>query len=708
MAKMKTVWGIDIGQCALKAIKLRGDGESPPEIEAYEVVEHAGVLSQPDVDANVLIQASLDEFLRRVDLGGASVAVSVFGQSIMRFVKLPPVEAKRIPDIVRFEAEQQIPFPLKEMVWRYQTFYEADSPDIEAGLFAMKKIDVAMMLSYFVRAGIEVDLVQMAPLSLFNFMQADAQSATDGATVLADIGADKTHLVISDGGRVWTRTIQIGGNNFTEALVRSFKLNFEKAEQQKRNATSSKYARHIFQAMRPVFAELVQEIQRSLGYYSSLHREVRFTQLIGMGNGFLLPGMKKYLEQNLNMPVRQVKKFNKVICNVEGIGKNLLGLGVAYGLAAQSLGFAPLMTNMLPHAVVTQRLWKKKTPFFAAAAAMVVVAALLFPLNGMSDISKLKKYPESLSEAQQIVRKLDKWNAEGRKIETDHSATIRGIDNHLSMRKYATIVPMITSTVNDAFVRSTMSESDARILKTFARVTPAEQANLAGQLRSTQAKLEVVGMLPYAVEDPKDPGKLSTNPLRKTLLESMKLIPRGNRQILTVDDIDTVWVADLTKVNLSGTDSSATTTPGMMDMMDPTGEEPQDETQAAPPMAVGGYVVSITFRTPMAPREAVQTIGKFRRDVEARLKSNVYLGILGQPYVAPLRDRMALRGGFGGITPVGPGQTTVVKNPDPMFPKESMDKDERYIVRIAVAVLGDGISKPRTLPKPSTPSPVTP
>ena len=698
MAKMKTVWGIDIGQCALKAVKLRGDGESPPEIEAYEVVEHAGVLSQPDVDVNVMIQASLDEFLRRVDLGGATVAVSVFGQSIMRFVKLPPVEAKRIPDIVRFEAEQQIPFPLKDMVWRYQTFYEADSPDIEAGLFAMKTLDVASMLSYFVRAGIEVDLVQMAPLSLFNFMQADGQAANDGATVLADIGADKTHLVISDGGRVWTRTIQIGGNNFTEALVRSFKLNFEKAEQQKRNATSSKYARHIFQAMRPVFAELVQEIQRSLGYYSSLHREARFTQLIGMGNGFLLPGMKKYLEQNLNMPVRQVKKFNKVICNVEGIGQNLLGLGVAYGLAAQSLGFAPLLTNMLPHAVVTQRLWKKKTPFFAGAAAMVIVAALLFPLNGMSDISKLKKNPASLTEAQKTVQKLEGWKKAGLAIATDHTATIQSIEDHLTMRRYTAIVPMITSTINDAFARSTMSEQDARILKTFALMTPSQQTILIGQLRSTQAKLEVVGMIPYAAIDPQDPGKLYPNPARVALLKAMEQIPRVNRQILTVDEIDTTWVADLTKVNLSGGAARVAAVPGIME----GSEEPAGNDTPAPQAAVGGYVVSITFRTPMAPREAVQMIGKFRRDLQARLKRNAYLGILGQPYVAPLRDPMEPRRDFGGgMEALGPNETVVVKNPDPMFPKESMDKDERYIVRIAVAVLGDGINAPRELSKPS-------
>ena len=57
------------------------------------------------------------------------VAISVPGQSgLARFVKLPPVEEKKITDIVKFEAKQQIPFPLDEVVWDYQRSARASSP----------------------------------------------------------------------------------------------------------------------------------------------------------------------------------------------------------------------------------------------------------------------------------------------------------------------------------------------------------------------------------------------------------------------------------------------------------------------------------------------------------------------------------------------------------------------------------------------------
>ena len=94
----------------------------------------------------------------------------------------------------------------------------------------MKRSDINASLEHFSDVSLEVDVVQMEPLALYNFLVYDEQVATDGATLLVDVGTDKTDLVVSDGARIWTRTIQIGGNSFTNALVRAFKLSFKKAE----------------------------------------------------------------------------------------------------------------------------------------------------------------------------------------------------------------------------------------------------------------------------------------------------------------------------------------------------------------------------------------------------------------------------------------------------------------------------------------------
>src|SRR6187551_3156425 len=103
MPPTKGVWGIDIGQCALKAIRLEMiDGL--PTATAFEYIEHPKILSQPDADPDQLTREALEKFLSQNHIKGDHIAVSVPGQSgLARFVKLPPVEEKKIGDIVRFE-----------------------------------------------------------------------------------------------------------------------------------------------------------------------------------------------------------------------------------------------------------------------------------------------------------------------------------------------------------------------------------------------------------------------------------------------------------------------------------------------------------------------------------------------------------------------------------------------------------------------------
>ena len=393
MASKQSAWGIDIGQCALRALKLTRVGEEV-RLEAFDVIEHSKILSQPDADRVSLTRSALEQFLARNDLSDSVVAVSMPGQGgFTRFVKLPPVEPKQVPEIVRFEAEQQIPFPIDEVIWRWQAFSTPDSPDIEVGIFAVKRTDVQEVLGKFSELGIDVSIVQMAPLALYNFMQFDGQLADDGATLLIDIGAAKTDLVISDGPRIWTRTLQLGGNNFTEVLMKVFKLSFSKAERLKRTAGTSKYARQIFQAMRPVFAELAQEIQRSIGYYTSLHRESRLRKIIGLGNGFRLPGLQKYLEQSLGVSVVWLDAYNRL--SPVGASKapiftdNVLSFAVSYGLAVQGLGLSKIRTNLLPSESVRRRIWAKKRPWFAAAAAMLIIAAIIGYFRSSIDAKKL-------------------------------------------------------------------------------------------------------------------------------------------------------------------------------------------------------------------------------------------------------------------------------------------------------------------------------
>src|SRR2546425_1865741 len=199
MANQPGVWGIDLGQCALKALRLEYiDGTVTAT--AFDYVEHPKILSQPDADPDQLTREALEKFLSRNSLKGDIVGISIPGQSgLARFVKLPPVEEKKISDIVRFEAKQQIPFNLEEVVWDYQklssgTVTDGFAMETEIGLFAIKRETVNKYLQHFKDVNVEVHIVQMAPLALCNYLSFDLLR-TDVAKDEGEEGGNKKKCI---------------------------------------------------------------------------------------------------------------------------------------------------------------------------------------------------------------------------------------------------------------------------------------------------------------------------------------------------------------------------------------------------------------------------------------------------------------------------------------------------------------------------------
>jgi type IV pilus assembly protein PilM len=404
------VWGVDIGQCALKAIRLEVV-EGQVTATAFDYVEHSKILSQPDADPDQLTREALEKFLSRNAIKGDEVAISVPGQSgLARFVKLPPVEEKKIPDIVRFEAKQQIPFPLDEVVWDFQKIgagavSDGFAMETEIGLFALKRDMVNRYLQHFKDVNVEIHVVQMAPLALCNFVSFDllgkdaVPPAPEGAegeeeeapapskkggrscVVALDIGTDNSNLVVTDGERViWQRPIPFGGNHFTRVLTKDLKLTFAKAEHLKRNATKSPDLKKILASLKPVLNDFVGEVQRSLGYFTNTHRDASIEYMAGLGNAFRLPGMQKFLSEKLQLDVRRLPKFERLsgegVTGAPSFTQNVMSFATAYGLALQGLKLTRLQTNLLPPEIQFDRMVRAKKPWAVTAAASLLVGVL--------------------------------------------------------------------------------------------------------------------------------------------------------------------------------------------------------------------------------------------------------------------------------------------------------------------------------------------
>ncbi len=419
MASSNACWGIELGAGSIKAIKLVRDGDGV-RVADFVILPHKKVLSTPELDQDEAMRIAVGALTSQYDLSKATICISSPGHSAFaRFAKLPPVEPKKVAGIVKYEAIQQIPFPLEEVEWDYQTFAREDSPDVEVGIFAMTRERVMQRLNLCNDANLRPDVLNLSPISVFNAMAHDLPITDETAgTVLIDIGAVATDLIVADAGRVWVRTFPIGGHNFTEAIVGAFKLPYSKAEKLKREAEQSKHKKHIFQAMRPVFTDLAQEVQRSVSFYQQLHPESEIKRVIGFGETFRLIGLRKYLSQQLQIDVTRCERFKQI--QVDGPAEAdfqsaTLGLATAYGLALQGLGMAAIDANLIPVNVIRESIWKKKTPMFVAAAVLAIAAggaSFIRPFLDSREVAAAQNLP-GLSSVQQVKQQgrnlRDQW-----------------------------------------------------------------------------------------------------------------------------------------------------------------------------------------------------------------------------------------------------------------------------------------------------------
>ena len=443
MAKSRAIWGIDIGQTALKALRCQpADDDSQILADAFDYIEYPKILSQPEADPVELIRDALTQFLARNTVKGDRVAISVAGQNgLSRFIKLPPVESKKIPDIVRYEAKQQIPFALEDVIWRYQQMAGGSVEDgfaleTEVGLFTMKREQVFRALKPFNEAGIEVDIVQLAPLAVYNCMvfdkmqdlpppeEYDPENPPDSVVIIA-MGTDGTDLVVTNGYRIWQRSIPLGGSHFTKALTKELKLTFARAEHLKRNASQADDAKAIFQAMRPVFSDLVVEVQRSIGYFTNIDRKAKIGSIVALGNAMKLPGLHRFVAQNLGLDVDRVESFRGLVgpgvVDAPTFKENVPAFGVCYGLALQGLRSVRINTNLLPEEITQERMIRAKKPWAVAAAALLLTGlAVSFggDFRAFNSVSE-DRFGLAESGAKAVNAKAQKYAADYKKVLDD-------------------------------------------------------------------------------------------------------------------------------------------------------------------------------------------------------------------------------------------------------------------------------------------------
>jgi len=376
MPNTEATWGIEIGRCALKALRCES-GQHGLVATDFDFVEYPTALTQPEA-ANLLIGEAVAGFVSRHGLRGERVALALPGLvGLIRTLVLPPVQPSLVAMVVALQARQQIPFPLAEVAWDYHVWSPA-SPDASASaaevlLAAVKRDVVHDVLRPLLEAGVDVEFVQLAPLALANYAILDQLSpppddqehpprpAPDPLLILA-LGTEFSEFVVTNGHCLWHRTIPLGGNHFTRAISSELQLAFDQAEQLKRTAAQSDAPRAIYKAIQPVLRGLASDVRLSLERFALTYPSQRVVRGICMGNCFKLSGLRRYLAEKVGISLQRVERFaclaGSEIIESPAFAENVLSLGTCLGLCAQGLRAGTIRTNLLPSELRPGRLNK--------------------------------------------------------------------------------------------------------------------------------------------------------------------------------------------------------------------------------------------------------------------------------------------------------------------------------------------------------------
>jgi len=386
----KSAWGIELGTSSVKAVKLSEDRGSVT-LDSISIVSLSDYGLGGGTGLNEATAAALNAF--RIQNGvkrGETVFVSIKGQNTLgRIISLPPVSDEKVRETIENEAKSQVPIPLDQAVWDYQTIDDVGaSEDRKVNLYAAKKQAVEEIVDACEGAGLEITGIQVAPLGIYNFIKFELDESISSCCVAIDIGAENTDLVVIDGQKTYVRVVPVAGNDITKALKARFKLGDDDAEKLKRRAAKSKDAAAVFEAMKPPLKEMVGEIYRAVGFYKSQNEAANINQLVMMGNGSKLINIQKFFEQQLQYKVHKVEtpqrlQLSRSVDPAE-IQDNIQSLTVAIGLALEGLHLPGLNTiNLMPRDRLEAREKAKLRVPMIAAGAMVLVGGVVSLFIGM-------------------------------------------------------------------------------------------------------------------------------------------------------------------------------------------------------------------------------------------------------------------------------------------------------------------------------------
>ena len=418
MLNTKSFLAVDFGAGTLKLAEFEVNETGGLRLMQY-ATKPLGPDGAQESTREAAILKGLTELVAERGLKGRGVNVCAPGFHVFsKFVKLPPVDAGKVTQIIQYEAQQNVPFPLEEVVWDYQILGSLPSGELEVLLVAIKADVVEGLFRVTESAGLRLQLCDVSPAALCNSFRYNYGDLED-CTMLLDIGAKTSNLLFFEKGKVFARSINLGANSITQDFASESKLAFEAAEKLKieegfvslggayeepENPSQAAIAKIARQFMTRLHIQVNQTMQ----FYRGQQGGSAPQRLFLSGGASVMPYTAQFFAEKLNVPVEYFNPLRNVqidpSVNLEELARVAHSLGELVGLGLRNLAHCPVEMNLMPESTLRWQSFNQKKPYFIATVFSLVaaIAAMgwLFGMLANVKDAELKKLDVNLQPMQ--------------------------------------------------------------------------------------------------------------------------------------------------------------------------------------------------------------------------------------------------------------------------------------------------------------------
>ena len=386
MAKSRRIVAVDLGSqsIGLGIFRIQGSGgiELQGHIRRQVLADLTGeAMRQPEMPV------VLSGMIAELGLKTENVSYSITGQSaFVRLIDLPEIEDEKLQRIIAFEAEQNVPFPINEVVWDYELIGTDLNRPAQAMLVAIKADLLDEVNRVIEETGLKTSVVDVAPIARYNAFRFNYDDLA-GCSLLVNIGAHTTNLLFIERRSCFSRTIPMGGGSITAAIAKEFDESFATAEVRKqrcgslglRNSDSEPVeAIRISKIALSIVTRLHGELVRSIHHYRTQQLGRSPDRIFLGGGGASLPGLCEFFREKLRVPIEFLNPLRNVAiapcAAAEELTRSAHVLGELVGLALRSTGGCSMSLDLLPPTVERRQDFERRRPFLVMAAAVIIFA----------------------------------------------------------------------------------------------------------------------------------------------------------------------------------------------------------------------------------------------------------------------------------------------------------------------------------------------